>query len=241
MYYDACDHLQAWELAQALVEVFADNLSDLSLDERLLRHFSNSGWTVEQVDQWLAAKPKGRRGFWAAERLRFDMQHGRGEALEKELTEQVRANPKDTDGVIVFLDVLRVGRVGRAGCTGPGVDGRGRQTKAGNRGQAIASRLTSLGNWKSAAVFYGQAIAVPLTDEEVKRLGRRCQTFVPETTLRAMFAVKTREEFAKCRLGMGQADEAQKLMVEAADIREKITSGTMRCSRVRCRPQADNV
>ena len=78
IYYDACDKLLDWDLAQAIVEVFADNISQVTLDNRLLKHFLESGRSIDDVDRWLKGRPKGKENFWVKERLRFNMEHGRG-------------------------------------------------------------------------------------------------------------------------------------------------------------------
>jgi len=56
-------------------------------------------------------------------------------------------------------------------------------------------------------------------------LAMMCAAMVPPETLRAMFAVRAREEMAECLLKLGRKDEAQKWMVDAADIRKKRNLG----------------
>jgi tetratricopeptide (TPR) repeat protein len=62
-------------------------------------------------------------------------------------------------------------------------------------------------------------MAAKLTDGEVRRLSMMCQACLPPETHRFLFKVRVREELAKCLLKLGEADEAQALMVEAAGIR----------------------
>ncbi len=58
IYYEACDHLQAWGVAKALVEEYSDQgWGGLALDNRLLAHLLESGWSAAQVDRWLADLP----------------------------------------------------------------------------------------------------------------------------------------------------------------------------------------
>jgi tetratricopeptide (TPR) repeat protein len=208
-------------MARAVVEVFADNVSELSLDNRLLKHFTDSGWTIDRVDQWLASRPKGVKGFWVKERLRFNTHHGRGEALERELAERVRANSKDITEAVVFLDGLALAHAGRQEKPDLAWIVETIKPELATDATEIASRLVTLENWKTAAEFYRQAIATSLTDEEVKRLAMMYQVFMPETNIRASFAAHTREGLADCLLKMEQAGEAQKWMLEASDIREK--------------------
>jgi len=221
LYYDACDHLKAWDVAEAAVVVFADNICELALENRLLKHLLSSGWPVERVDVWLASRPKGIKNFWVKERLRFNMQHGRGEALEKELADHVRAKPRDVAGAMDFLDAVVYARTGQQKT--PDLAWIAETVKPDLAADAseIASRLAMLEAWKSAVVCYRQALAIPLTDKEVQRLGMMCQVCVPENTVRTSFAAHVREELAGCLLKMEQADEAQKWMLEASAIREK--------------------
>jgi tetratricopeptide (TPR) repeat protein len=225
IYYDACDNVLAWEVAKATVEVFAENISEIALDNRLLKHLLGSGWTVGQVDKWLAGMPKGTGNFWVRERLRFNMKHDRGEALVKELSDSVRGNPQNIEGAVAFLDALIYARhsgdekwdlLWMAETIKPKL-----ATEAGK----IASGLKTLSNWMTAIVFYEQAVNTPLTEEETRRLGMMSAVFVPPGRLRAMFAAHSREGMAECLLKLGRKDEAQRWMVEAADIRKKHNLG----------------
>lgn len=54
IYYYACDNIHSWDIAKANVEVFAENISEMTLDNRLLKHLLESGWTVEKIDNWFA-------------------------------------------------------------------------------------------------------------------------------------------------------------------------------------------
>lgn len=225
IYYYACDTVQAWDVAKATVEVFADNVSEMALYNRMLKHFLNSGWTVEKVDEWLAGMPKGDRNFWVKERLRFNMKHGRGEALVRELSDSVRENPQDIEGAVAFLDALVYARhTGREEYELAWMAEAIKPERA-TLAHDIASRLKDLKNWMTAVTFYRQAIETQLTDEEVRHLGMMCAAFVPPERLRAMFAAHAREGMAECLLKRGKKDQAQKWMVEAADIREKHNLG----------------
>lgn len=225
VYYEACDHFSAWEVAQCVVEVFADNISEIALENRLLKHLQMLGWSIEKVDRWLTAMPSGRDSFWVKERLRFNTVHGRGERLVRELTNRVRRNPHDIDGAITFLDALVYARH-----TGAEEWDLSWMTEAihpqfTTEAEQIASRLKTLNNWMTATTFYRQAIDAPLTDEEISHLAMMHQAFIPPEQLRAGFAAHAREGMAECLLKMGRKDRAQKWMVEAADIRERHNLG----------------
>lgn len=225
IYYEACDHFSAWEVAQRLVEMFADNISGIALENRLLKHFQERGWSIEQVDQWLAVMPPGGDSFWVKERLRFNTVHGQGERLVGELADQVRTNPQDINGAVVFLDGLIYARHTRAEEWDLSWMTEAIEPNLATEAEHIASRLKTLSMWMTATTFYKRAIDTPLTDEEVRHLAMICQAFVLPEKLRAMFAVHTREGIAECLVKIGRSDEAQKWMVEAADIREKHSLG----------------
>ncbi|UCD53053.1 MAG: hypothetical protein JSW27_10510 [Phycisphaerales bacterium] len=221
VYYEACDYFSAWEVAQCVVEVFAGNISEIALENRLLKHLQKSGWSIEQVDRWLAAMPPGADGFWVNERLRFNTVHGRSERLVRELTNRVRGNPEDIDSAIMFLDALVYAR--HTGAEGWDFSWMAEaiRPQLTTEAEQIASRLKTLNNWMTAATFYIQAIDTPLTDEEVGHLAMMHQAFISPEQLRAAFAVHAREGMAECLLKMGRKDQAQKWTVEAADIRER--------------------
>lgn len=219
LYYEACDGEEAWDVAQALVEVFADHVTDLSLENRLIKHWLASGWTVEQVDDWLAARPAGIQPFWIKERLRFAQSHGRAEALLQRLSDGVRRNPAMTNAV-VYLDALLCTRQGGPP---PDLSWFGEVVKPARAldAQTLAERLQQLQNWTLAVDYYRQAIAIPLTDPEIAEQSAMRQALIPQEQLRAQFAVSAREAMSECLLKLGQNDAAQQQLVEAADIREQ--------------------
>ena len=221
IYYAACDGFPAWDVAQRVVEVFAGNISDLALENRLLKHWQSSGRSVDAIDRWLANMPPGRDGFWIKQRLRFNSVHGRAEPVIQEITERVKRDPQNIDTVTVFLDALIFARhTGKEAWDLTWMPEIVRPRPA-TQAEQVASRLKTLNQWQTASVFYQRAIDTPLTDEEVTELAMMRQAFVSPETLRAAFAAHTREGLAACLLGLGRNDEAQKWMVEAADIRQE--------------------
>jgi len=225
IYYQACDRFSAWEVAQRVVEIFANNISEIALWNRLLEHFERSGWSLEQVDRWLAGMPPGVDSFWVKERLRFNVAHGQGEQLVRELRDGVRRNPEDIDGAVAFLEGLIYARHTEADKWDLSWMTEAVKPELATEAERLGSRLKRLGNWTTASTFYKQAIDTPLTDEEVRQFGWMRQVFIPPEQLRAGFAAHMREGMAECLLKMDRSDEAQKWMVEAADIREKHNLG----------------
>ena len=219
VYHDACDDFQAWELAQSIVEVFADNISEIALDNRLLKYFLQSGRTVDEIDRWLARMPAGRDGLWIKQRLRFNNVHGRADQLIQELTERIKQDPQDIERAITFLDALVFARhTGEEKWDLSWLPERIRPQLA-TQTEEIARHLRTLTHWGTAAAFYRRAVDTPLTDKEANDLASTYQAFMSPERLRAAFAAQVREGLAKCLLEMGRNDEAQKWMVEAADIR----------------------
>ncbi len=219
IYYAACDEFLAWELAQRVVEVFADNVSELNLENRLLEHLLESGRNIEEIDRWLAGMPTGRDGFWIKERLRFSNVHGRAQRLIEELTGHIRRDPNNIEHVIVFLD-------GLAGARHTGQESwdlswlpETIHPRLATQMERIASRLQMLAQWQTSATFYRQAVDMSLTDEEVQDRGANHQMYMPPEKVRAAFDAQVRDGLAKCLLEMDRAEEAQKWMVESADIR----------------------
>ena len=225
IYYDACDNLEAWDVAKATVEVFGDNISEMALENRILKHFLKSGWSVQKVDGWLAEMTKASGNFWVKERLRFNVKHGQGDRLVKELSDRVRENPRDIERAVALLEALIYARHTGKEPWNLSWMAESVEAKRATEAEKIASRLKTLKQWQTAAVFFRQAVETPLTDEEVRKLATMCAAFVPPERLRAMFAVQTREGLAECLLKLGKKDRAQVWMVEGADIRKKHNLG----------------
>jgi tetratricopeptide (TPR) repeat protein len=221
IFYTACDGFEAWEVARQLAEVFADNIQELPLESRLLTHFTAAGWSVDAIDEWLAARPAGREGFWIKERLRFNSSHGRADKLIEKLSAEVRANPENINAAIQFLDAVLYSSSGPekrwelswiADTIHP--------TRATDA-QEIARRLQRLREWASAATFFRAALAIPLSAEEVHKLGSMSQAVLPRETIAARFIVEAREGLSECLLILGDKAEAQRLMEEAVVLRRE--------------------
>jgi len=221
VYYRACDDYEAWGLARRVLEVFAQRVTDVWLENRLLKHWLESGGRFDEIDGWFAEMPAGRKGYWVKERLRFNESQGRGEKLVRELAAGVRENPEDIEGAVVFLDALiHAGNRRREELDLSWV-AAAIKPRLGTEAEGIASRLKTLEKWEAASSFFKRAIATELTDEEVRDYGNEFQIFMSAEVLRARFAVNAREGLAECLMKMEKNAEAQKWMVEAADIREE--------------------
>lgn len=225
IYYEACDAYAAWEVARRLVETFAADVSDLTIENRLLVHFQEAGWSIDDIDRWLADRPPGREGFWVIQRVRFNNVHGRAEGVIRDLQEQIQQSPEDMEAVLVFLNALIYARHGNTDRWDLSWMANTIKPALTTQAERIGAKLKELRAWGTAVAFYRQAIDVPLTEDEVMELARNRQVFVSPDTLRAHFALQVREAMAECLLEMGRADEAQKWMVEAADIRARHNLG----------------
>ncbi len=220
LYHDACDNLADWSLAQAVLDVFAENVTGMALDNRLIKHLLAAGWTVEKVDEWLADKPRGSGQFWVKERLRFNVQHGRGEVLMKGLADAVRTNPASIENTVAYLDALVYARSGGAVESNLAWLAETVVPRLTTEASDIASRLEQLEDWSTASSFYRRAIAIPLTSREIERLGAMCQVWLPEAKLAASFESGIRDGLARCLLRLSRKEEAQEWMVAADDIRQ---------------------
>lgn len=226
IYYVACDSLGAWDVAQTLLEEFAANVQGINPGNQLLKQMMASGQTVDQIDGWLAHMPPGRENFWVKERLRFNVEQGRGDDLVQQLSDQVRAHPDDAGRAITLLDALLYARPRKAGKLAPDLAWMAETVKLKLATDAadLGQRLKQFQQPVPAVAFYRQAIETPLTDQEIQRLVQmvphRLGQMRAETVL-AMFDAHVREEIAECLLTLGQNAEAQQWMVEAAEIRKK--------------------
>ena len=223
IYYATCDRLAAWDVAQTVVEEFAANLGQIALGNRLLDHMLKSGQTVDQIDGWLAHMPSDRENFWVRERLRFNVEHGRGDDLVQEMCDRVRKDPDDARQAIALLDAVLYARPWILGKSAPDLAWMSEtvKPKLATEAAELARRLQAFNQPAPAVAFYNRAIETPLTEKEVEGMGRMSAAWSPADTMRAMFDAQVREGMAECLLTLGRAAEAQKRMVEAADIRKK--------------------
>lgn len=99
-------------LARTVLEMYGDVLrwpepnTPPSLEDFLIGPLLTAGWSVERMDRWLAALPRGQDDFILIERLKFALAHGRGESLMKELSAATRANPAEIRSARVMIVAL---------------------------------------------------------------------------------------------------------------------------------------
>ncbi len=221
LYQDAGEHRQAWELARAIAEIFSDNISSLALCNGLFDSFEQAGWSVDRVDAWLADRGTGRDGFWVKERLQFNRKHDRGDDLIRDLEQGVNDSPTNAEVAVAFLEAITYAQPFAKGALNLAWLTQTVKPGLATGASEIAARLEQLADWTNAAFFFRQAIAIPLTGDEVRQLGEMRQVMIPFPMMEAEFAVGVREGLARVLLKMGLPGEAQLWMVEAQDIREK--------------------
>ena len=78
-----------------------------------------------------------------------------------------------------------------------------------------------LEQWETAVKFYTQAVKIPITEAEIRQRASMYQAVMSMGKHSAHFTVNLREEMAECLLKLGNNDEAQKWMEEAAAIRKE--------------------
>ncbi|MCX5644490.1 MAG: hypothetical protein NTZ17_07365 [Phycisphaerae bacterium] len=219
IYYEAGDQFGAWEVARRLVEVYASEVFDLDIENRLLKHFEETGWSVDRIDRWLANMPPGREGFWVMQRVRFDNLHGRAEPVIRALQEQIERRPEDVETALVLVKALIYARYGDRDRWDLSWMAETVRPRLATQAASLGVNLRQLQAWPAAVAFYQRSIDLPLTEAEVTEMEGLRQVYVAPDELRAFFAVQVREEMAECLLALARNSEAQKWMVEAADIR----------------------
>lgn len=244
IYYSACDNYGAWGTAQALVEAYAGNITELALDNRLVAHMLASGWSAQRVDKWMAdlapASPvksakrpdlwfAGRRAspsdFWFWARLKFDLDHGMGEARLAEMAAAARARPDDTQRVMAFVQALKEAKgkgllaVDLAWLPGAV------KPKLATEARELAEGLGRLEQWGLALGYGEKAATTPLTTEETGWMSEMISVRMPEETLQAAFTADAAEFVSQCHLHLDRKAEAQQWMVRADDIRKKHSLG----------------
>jgi len=216
MYYNALA-LRAHDTARHILEVFAENVRQLSLGNHLLRQLKEDGWSFERIDRWLAQMPASRHGFWRRERLRFYAVHGRGAELAEAWATEVRNHPEDVRAAVRFLRALvRSRRAHKAGWDASWmVDVV--EPKSVTDAESIASHLHELGNWAAAAAYYERALAIPPTAEERRARSRMRNESNGLPGPRTDWEVQ--EALCECLLELGEVERARRWAEEAAKLR----------------------
>jgi hypothetical protein len=169
MYHSACDDRQVWDVAQAICEIFGERVTDITLENRLIKHMQETGWSDVQIDAWLAARPSGVRGFWLRERMRFNADGARAKLLA-ELAEGVRSTPTDADKAIEYLEVLT--DLPQDPQAAPDLTWMSDvvRPRLATEAARLAELLNRLSAKAAAVVFYRKAIETSLTDEDLREL-----------------------------------------------------------------------
>ena len=221
IYYAACDDFKNYDVAKADVEIFADNITELMLENRLLKHLLHSGHSFEEIDKWLSDMPYGKNDYWIKQRAYFNIYHGNKEKFIKKITKNAHENPQNIQKVLLYLEIMNCAT--DTGMTNINFVWMTNSVKPKSAVQAkkIASLLKRARDYNTAIKFYHTALTIPLTDDEIKKLCASCQVLISGERIKIHFIVDIKEDMAKCYLKLGRSDKAQKEMVEAADIRQK--------------------
>ena len=146
-YYAATDHYQAWDVARAIVETFAPRIHEISLENRLIKHFraedNPQRWSDDALVAWLDARVESVRRYdaehkaeefgkesamfrwrvrpiqyWTRLRLRYLAEMGRAGAELERMAAQVRSHPTDAEIAAEYLSsLMELG--GNGGKAGP--------------------------------------------------------------------------------------------------------------------------
>ncbi len=253
-YLRATDDYEAWDVARMIAETFAPRLHEITLDNRLFKHFRAKGseqrWSDEEFIAWLDARVESVRrydrereakadamlrlprldpwrvrpiDFWRQLRLRHLDEMGLASKELKQLAAAVRESPADVGAMLEYLTALASMRHQRDRVGPGGLDWMAevcRPARATDL-RRIASLLVDLEQCQAAETFFRRAIETKLTDEENADLAMSCQAVLSEETHRLLFQVGVREDLAKCLLKMDKAELSQRIMVEAANMRQK--------------------
>lgn len=212
IYYSACDK-SAWDLARELIEIFADVVY-FDIDSRLITHLINSGWSVGKVDKWLESMPVNINKSWIAQRLRFNVKHGRGETMVMELSDDVRKNPRDISNALFFLKSLYTAQYTTKEKWDLSWMAETIKPELASEANDIAWYLKELSNCTTAVVFYRRAVEIPLTREDLGRM-EPLQKVLSLEDIQKNFSIRVREEMVECLHKNHNDIEALKWKIEA--------------------------
>ncbi len=222
IFAQASARYSAWEVARTIAESFSDNVKRLDAVNGLLKHFLESGWSVEKVDEWLAGLRFGKYNFWLMKRVTFNEEHGRHGVLINELLEKSKQNPGDSQGVFNLLDALIYSGSKQVDLSWmPETVFPETATDA----DRIASLLKRISKWNEAITFFRKSIEIPLTLKELYELQLERQIVLSREAIQAGFEAQVREEMADCLTQLGRSHEADKWLLEAFNIRKKVNFG----------------
>lgn len=244
IYYDCCDQYEAWNVAKAVLETFAGQMSEVTVNNRLLKHFEQAGWSTDQIAQWLCRQEERARAdakpgkhelmawgvfpstptrLWRQVRLRYLSRHddARLKALLRKMAENVRGNPTDPDKAHGYLEALRETRGGGRELPELCWIVRSCRFEQATDWAAVGEQLQRLEQWSEAAQCFRKAIEKPLADDELERMGRMRQVTLSPKRLRVGFAVRLRERRARCLVNAGEPHAAQRLIEEIETLREE--------------------
>jgi succinate dehydrogenase flavin-adding protein (antitoxin of CptAB toxin-antitoxin module) len=221
IYYAACDQYANWKVAKAVVDTFAENISELELRNRLIKYFQAQRWSVGQIDQWLADKPAGRDNFWLKTRLRFNKEYHQEQPIIRTLTEAVKKNPQDIDRVQTYLEMLIMLKSGDYQEWNLEWMTEIIKPQRATESLAIAQKLFRLANYKAARPFFAEALRIPLTEADFNDRALQSQALRTRDQIETAFKINTLEATAKCLAKLRDVTAAQKLMLKANQLRDE--------------------
>lgn len=219
MYYRATDQLNDWKLAQAIVEIFANDLhGHFALDNRLLRYWQDNGWSVQQIDDWINQQYQRTQSiFWLSQRLSFLYRHQQSRPVEKQLIKQIHDQSHRTDLALAYINHLslkapedRADIAWLIQTVKPQ-----RSTDAYHLGEAC--QFTQ--QWEVVLHFFQLAQSIPLTQAEVDSW--LYQAIVSDEQKIAGYQIQVIEDIARVLVELKRNDQAQKQMEKADAMRQE--------------------
>ncbi|MBC8871610.1 MAG: hypothetical protein H8E44_19465 [Planctomycetes bacterium] len=178
----------------------------------------------DRAEQFRGYFQSGASVFWWRQRLcqlaRMDLH----EAELDRLAGFVRARPTDTQATMNYLSAIgHLDNQGRYSLKPNQLDWMGEvfRPPLATDMRNIAEMLMDKHQPKAAEPLLRRAIDSPLGAQDIERVSWMYAARLSEERHRQLFAVDVREKLAQCLLALNQADRAQEIMIEAADMREK--------------------
>jgi hypothetical protein len=218
--HDATYVYDSWLVAKELAEQYEKDI-DRSVLYHIEGSFIRNGWSLDQIDNWLAERCKSNNEFWYQERIEFNRNHNRKNPMLDELNKQLKDSINSIEKVIGILILYTYAYNPEKDTIDLKWLAEGIKPTNSMTARRIASLFDQLNNNSEAVEFYKLALNIPLQESEIRSIASNYNSPMNHETLKLLYEVGIKEDLSKCLIKTGQKKEAEDIMVDANSIREQ--------------------
>ena len=220
LYGTTCRDLR---LSQAVAEIFVESSGDVPLWRCTARSFAEAGWSLEQVDEWLAAQEELGGVAWSRNRLLYNIFFGRDVPWVRSFFLE-RFGPDDSETAHALIRFVNYHS--RNGWPNESEHlplmwlAEDLAPRSAQAALELGSLLLSWDDAEEARILFLKALEIPLDEAEILELAGSAPFISEEARRKAaqrQFDYSVQEKLSRSFLKSGNAEESRRWWEKAAE------------------------